>query len=81
MADTQQTDECGSEDKGTMNFREVNATISVEGVSVFLCQNGIPHGFCEVFEGKVTLYSCLLGLYPLYGSLYLVRVYSCQLQI
>lgn len=55
MADTQQTDEGGSKDEGTVTFREVNETMSVEEVSAFLCQNGILHRFCEVFEGKVTL--------------------------
>ena len=52
MADTGGTQEKEGESSGT-DAGGVSESMSVEDVSVFLHKQGIPHQFCEVFEGDL----------------------------
>ena len=57
MADTQLVEGSGLEDRreeSGLSSDSVNESMSVEEISLFLHRNGIPHRFCEVFEGKMS---------------------------
>ena len=55
MADTQLVEESELEERREEPCLDaVNESMAVEEVSMFLHRNGIPHRFCEVFEGKMS---------------------------
>ena len=57
MADTQSAEESDSEERSgeaesVAGTDSVSESMSVDDVTIFLCRHGIPHRYCEVFEGK-----------------------------
>ena len=57
MADIQTVEESELEDsreESGLSSDSVSESMSVEEISLFLHRNGIPHRFCEVFEGKMS---------------------------
>ena len=55
MADPQPVEESDLGDRREEPGEDaVKESMSVEEISIFLHRNGIPHRFCEVFEGKMS---------------------------